>query len=344
MSFRISNYSYHIINNLCRKEETFVTKSFLLSMQKLNFNNRIKLSTKFLYKEIPIRFSRRIKELEALPIDLDDKNEIFTIRDWYVKSLDEITKFKEPNNLIDCENYKEHINKIFNRHNSTLITMARGISKLDVDENKNFDNFLTNFYYNRTRTRFLLNNYLEYFNPDQNKIGILYKKFDLRKLIESVKTDLSFMSEIHKYETPEINCNIESIKITYPIDYLHYSILEVLKNSLVAINNNENGKINISCFSDKNILIIKIQDNGKGIKDENLGKIWNFSYTTSKISQNNKYSNDYEKTNPMSGFGYGLPISRILLRTFDGDIKIYSEQNIGTTTYLFIDLNSNWKF
>ena len=131
------------------------------------------------------------------------------------------TTFGSPNNDSNSEKFffliiasLLHINKIFNRHNSTLITMARGISKLDVDENKNFDNFLTNFYYNRTRTRFLLNNYLEYFNPDQNKIGILYKKFDLRKLIESVKTDLSFMSEIHKYETPEINCNIESIKIT----------------------------------------------------------------------------------------------------------------------------------
>ena len=31
-SFRISNYSYHIINSLRNKSETIVTKKFLLNM------------------------------------------------------------------------------------------------------------------------------------------------------------------------------------------------------------------------------------------------------------------------------------------------------------------------
>lgn len=344
MNFRISNYSYHIINNLCKKKETFITKKFLISMEKLCFNDRIKLSSKFLYNELPIRFSRRIKELEKLPINLNYDHEIFTIRDWYVKSLDEITSIKEPNNMNEYDNYKESITKIFNRHNSTLITMANGISKLDIENNNNFDEFLTKFYYNRTRTRFLINNYLSYFNDDKNKIGILYKNYNLNDLFENISADIKFISDNNSYKFPEINISLENINITYPVDYLYYSIVEVLKNSLVALDGIENGKINISSMYDKNLLIIKIKDNGKGIKETNFDKVWNFSYTTTKIPQNNQFSNDFEKTNPVSGFGYGLPISRILLRTFDGDIKIYSEYNVGTTTYLLIDLNSNWKF
>lgn len=344
MNFRISNYSYHIINNLCKKKETFITKKFLISMGNLSFNDRIKLSSKFLYNEIPIRFSRRIKELEKLPIDLDHDHEIFTIRDWYVKSLDEVTSIKEPSNVSEYENYKELISKIFNRHSSTLITMANGISKLDINNNNNFDDFLTKFYYNRTRTRFLLNNYLNYFNEDQNKIGILYKNYNLKELFNNIIVDMKFISDNNRYELPEINMNLENINIKYPIDYLYYSILEVLKNSLVALDGIENGKINISSIYDKNILIIKIKDNGKGIKEKDFNKVWNFSYTTTKITHNMQFSNDFEKTNPVSGFGYGLPISRILLRTFHGDIKIYSEYNVGTTTYLLIDLNSNWEF
>ena len=54
-------------------------------------------------------------------------------------------------------------------------------------------------------------------------------------------------------------------------------------------------------------------------------------------------SNHFEKQNPLSGLGYGLPISRIILQTFNGDIKIFSKQNIGTDTYLFIDIASDWK-
>ena len=105
-----------------------------------------------------------------------------------------------------------------------------------------------------------------------------------------------------------------------------------------------NAKISISCNFDNNLIVLKIKDNGIGINDSNMENIWKFSFSTSKINFQDKFSKDFEKSNPISGFGYGLPISRILLRTFNGDLKIFSKIGKGTETYMIIDVNSNWKF
>ena len=114
-SFRISNYSYHIINSLRNKSETIVTKKFLLNMNNLTYKNKIISSSQFLYQELPIRLSKRIQDLEKLPIDLDSTHEIFKVRDWYVKSLDDITNIKKPTTINDCESFRNKINIIHAR-------------------------------------------------------------------------------------------------------------------------------------------------------------------------------------------------------------------------------------
>lgn len=343
---RISNYSYHIINSLCNKPESMITKSSLLGMKKLSQKNKILLSSQFIYNELPIRFSRRIKELEELPLELDNKHEIFEIRNWYIKSLDDITSVNMPTNMENCENFKETISNIYERHSSTLITMAGGISKLKSSNliNNNIDYFLTKFYYNRTKTRFLIRNYLDYYKKKDNLIGSLHTNCNINDIVKDVELDLITMAEMHRYKIPDIEINVNPNNFIYVKNYLYYSILEILKNSLVATQQKKNGKINISSYNDNNMIILKISDNGSGIENDNMDNIWKFSFTTSEIDYTSKFLGDFEKENPLSGFGYGLPISRILLRTFNGDIKVFSEENKGTDTYLLIDLNSDWRF
>ena len=117
-----------------------------------------------------------------------------------------------------------------------------------------------------------------------------------------------------------------------------------MKNSLIATKNKKMPIINVNSIHDNNLTILKIKDNGIGIKEEDKENIWKFSYTTTNIDYDNKFNNDFEKSNPISGFGYGLPISKILLNTFNGDIKLYSQYKKGTETYILIDHQSEWRF
>ena len=59
-------------------------------------------------------------------------------------------------------------------------------------------------------------------------------------------------------------------------------------------------------------LIIKVSDRGKGIKYNDLEKIWYYSYTT---VENNFYNDkiDLQRSSPMAGFGFGLQLAVLLL-------------------------------
>lgn len=341
---RISKFSYHLINNLSNKSETIVSKSSLLNMKNMPKNNRILYASNFIYNELPIRFAKRIRELEHLPLYLEKDHEIFTIRDWYLQSLDDITILDKPKNLDDCNKVKDVLKNISDRHSGTLTTMANGINKLKSINliDNDFDNFLNNFYINRTRTRFLIGNYLDYFIENDNIIGAIDLNCNINDIIQSSLYDIKSIADIHRIDLPEITVDIPKYTLTYPTIYLNYILVEIIKNSIVATKDINNPEINITSIIDNNFIIIKISDNGIGIPYNKLDDIWRFSYTTTNINYDDLYKTDIDKKNPLSGLGYGLPISRIFLQTFNGNIKIFSNQNIGTDTYLFIDIKSNW--
>lgn len=343
---RISKYSYQLINNLCNKNETIISKSSLLNMQSIPKKNQILFASQYVYNELPIRLAKRVKDLEHLPLQLESNHEIFQIRNWYLQSLDDITIIKNPTNEEDCNKMFDVINLIHNRHSDTMNTMAFGIHKLKENNliNNNIDKFLTDFYYNRTKTRFLIRNYLDYFNNNTNNIGALTKNCQIKDVIDDVLYDIEILADIHHINMPTINVNIQNKEFIYVKSYLHYILIEIIKNSLVAIKDTKQPLIEINSYIDNNYIILKISDNGTGIDDIHKNDIWNFSFTTSTIDYNKNVHNNFDKKPPISGFGYGLPISRIILQTFNGNIRIFSQKDIGTDTYLFIDIASNWQF
>jgi len=315
-------------------------------MNNISKKNQILFASQFIHTELPIRLAKRVKDLEQLPLQLDNNHEIFKIRDWYLQSLDEITLLSKPQNENDCNKMREVVHKIHNRHGNTLITMSSGINKLKQNNliNNNIDHFLTNFYYNRTKTRFLINNYLDYYKNNINRIGSLNINCEINDILKFVLEDINAMADFHRIKMPYIKLNIPNKEFIYVRSYLHYTLIEIIKNSLVATKNINNPIIEINGYVDNNYIILKISDNGIAIDKKHMDDIWKFSFTTTKINYDNKFMNDFENQNPLSGFGYGLPISRIILQTFNGNIKIFSKQHIGTDTYLFIDLASDWQF
>jgi pyruvate dehydrogenase kinase 2/3/4 len=130
-------------------------------------------------------------------------------------------------------------------------------------------------------------------------------------------------------------------------NYLYYVIFELLKNSTQAvldkskIETNYKPSINVNIKNiDNDYILITIQDNGIGIKEKNMEKIWYYSFTTSLFdSENIIEESDFNTISPLSGFGYGLPISEIyinFLNSSKNNIKINSVYKKGTTVYLYV--------
>ena len=96
-------------------------------------------------------------------------------------------------------------------------------------------------------------------------------------------------------------------------------------------------KIKVKIEDIGEFIYIHIEDNGIGINSNNLAKIWLYSFSSNPIPAKNIIEDiDFSNNTPLSGFGYGLPISKIYLGFFDGHIFIESFYKKGTNVYLFL--------
>ncbi len=93
----------------------------------------------------------------------------------------------------------------------------------------------------------------------------------------------------------------------------------LLKNALQAIPENQQGKIDVSLVKENNSFLVKIKDNGTGIDEDNLEKIFIPNFTT--------------KT---AGMGLGLAMAKSTIETFGG--KIWFETSPGRGTTFFVSL------
>ena len=154
-----------------------------------------------------------------------------------------------------------------------------------------------------------------------SNIVVSLKKFvrlDEEQLQEAdINKELDLTLEIIYHETKnkaEIIKNYSELPMIkcYP-NMLNQVFMNILMNACQAIENK--GTITISTEIDENNLVVKIKDNGKGIKKENLNKIFDAGFTTKSVGV---------------GTGLGLAISSKIVAKHNGTIKVLSEENIGT--------------
>lgn len=95
---------------------------------------------------------------------------------------------------------------------------------------------------------------------------------------------------------------------------------ELLKNSLRAVvdrfgSSSEDNlpPIKVIVVEGKEDITIKISDEGGGISRSAIPLIWTYMYTT--MESNSELESDSQTSDfhaPMAGFGYGLPLSRLV--------------------------------
>ena len=91
-------------------------------------------------------------------------------------------------------------------------------------------------------------------------------------------------------------------------------ITNLVKNAIQAISENENPKVDIELMDDNKNVIITVSDNGHGITEENIPKVFEPKFTT--------------KT---SGMGLGLAMIKNIIETYKGSINFTSTEEEGTT-------------
>lgn len=151
--------------------------------------------------------------------------------------------------------------------------------------------------------------------PQPNKTTI-----SVQKLLNQSK-DL-FLEEIeNKNIELKINTTPKELMLNADKDQIMQILINLVKNSIQATQNQNNGKIHLSAYKNNSITKLVIRDNGKGIQKDILGDIFIPFYTTKE-----------------TGSGIGLSISKQIMKMHEGTISVSSILNERTEfTLIFND-------
>ena len=335
-----------VLKNFYNKSATPIQLNMLkvLDKNKSNFENILINQSNFLKKELQIRLSHRVFNLIKLPYGLPHVEEIQNITNLYIDSFGEILNFENINNIEEVVKFSQLLENIKYKHNDLEINMSQGIKKIEnydlVDLNI-LNKELDNFFLSRIGIRTLINHYTSTVNGGQ---GII-KDCNINTLICNCIHDVNYISSrIYPEEVCDyisISGN-DSLNINYIPEHIHYIIMEILKNSVIASYCEKTetfSNINIKFSEGKDYITIKISDKGQSFSKSKLKDIFSYSYSTYPVD----ITNGFEIGNlPMiGGLGFGLPMSRIYSKYFNGDLVICPMENEGTDVYIYINKLGN---
>lgn len=151
------------------------------------------------------------------------------------------------------------------------------------------------------------------------------RRFKLREYIDKVLQSL--LPKLKRIRhIVQVNCSHEIELTSYPGDFSQIFTNLIINSLIHGFEQIEQGEIVVEAFIRDNLLIIEYRDNGKGIAEEHLPKIFDPFYTTKR---------------GQGGSGLGLNIVYSLVtQRLNGRITCRSTPNLGTTFIIEVPLTS----
>uniref|UniRef100_A0A4W5RGE2 Protein-serine/threonine kinase n=1 Tax=Hucho hucho TaxID=62062 RepID=A0A4W5RGE2_9TELE len=321
-----------------------------------------KTSFAFLRQELPVRLSNIMKELNLLPDRLLTTPSVQLVHRWYIQSLMEILDFldKSPDDHSVLQSFVESLETVRNRHNDVVPTMAQGIIEYkdtfgqDPVTSQNIQYFLDRFYMSRISIRMLINQHMLVFdgntNPAHpNTIGCIDSLCDVTEVIRDAFESAKMLCEQYYLGAPELELremnsnNVrDPIQISYIPSHLYHMLFELFKNAMRAtIETHEVSHnlppIRVMVALGGEDLSIKVMDRGGGVPLRKIETLFSYMYSTAPRPD---FGDNHRA--PLAGFGYGLPISRLYARYFQGDLQLYSMEGHGTDAVIHMKVRGSY--
>ncbi|KAK6470252.1 pyruvate dehydrogenase (acetyl-transferring) kinase isozyme 2 [Huso huso] len=315
-----------------------------------------KTSFVFLRQELPVRLSNIMKEINLLPDRLISTPSVQMLQSWYIQSLLDILNFldKSPDDHSALRDFTEALVKIRNRHNDVVPTMAQGVIEYkeafgqDPVTSQNVQYFLDRFYMSRISIRMLINQHSLIFdgttNPAHpNTIGSIEPSCEVSKVVRDAYESAKMLCDQYYLGSPKLeieeinsNCQKEPISMVYVPSHLYHMLFELFKNSMRAtVETHESSPslppIKVMVALGGEDLSIKMSDRGGGVPLRKIERLFSYMYSTAPTPR----IGDFQQA-PLAGFGYGLPISRLYARYFQGDLQLYSMEGYGTDAVIYL--------
>ncbi|CAL8109634.1 unnamed protein product [Orchesella dallaii] len=297
-----------------------------------------------------------MKEINLLPERLQHMPSVHLVENWYAMSFAEILEFEnKPPDPETLKLFVEILTKIRNRHSDVVPTMAQGIKELkdshhvDSSMEHSIQYFLDRFYMSRISIRMLINQHTLLFGKmpcPSRHVGSIDPYCNVVSVLNDAYENARFLCDQYYLVSPDLVVKEHNgvntgnpIEIVYVPSHLYHMVFELFKNAMRAVVEHHGSAatdyppIEALVSLGKEDITIKISDRGGGIPRRNTELLFQYMYSTAPQPP---ASIDQSNTVPLAGYGYGLPLSRLYARYFQGDLMVTSYDGYGTDAVIFL--------
>lgn len=254
------------------------------------------------------------------------------------------TRLGKQNKRIEIESSSEEIATLVSSYNSMIDELQESAVKLATSEREQAWREMAKQVAHEiknplTPMRLSVQSFQRKFDPDDPEIHQKVDEYS-QTLIQQIDTMSSIASAFSNFAKMPAQQNetlnvVHIVKLALDIfseDYIVFIadekeiiaqwdrtqlirvVTNLVKNATQAISGDNDPKVVVSVMSEDNLVKIAVSDNGKGISDENIPRIFEPKFTTKS-----------------SGMGLGLAMVKNIVETYKGTITFTSQKGKGTT-------------
>lgn len=155
---------------------------------------------------------------------------------------------------------------------------------------------------------------------ESGMLEVRFIKFSLLELIKDVVDFLEFKTRSKGIKVSISNQSTNSSYVLADLEKIREVLINLIDNAIKYIGNPENPHIKISLFDMDENLLVEVTDNGIGIHESDLPRVFERFFRADKA-----------RSRDQGGTGLGLSIVKHIIEAHEQTINVRSKHEVGTT-------------
>ena len=278
-----------------------------------------------------------LEQLKKATQNIKEGNLDFTVEGSSVKEINDLCEDFEEMRIRLKENAEEKVE--FDKENKELISnishdlktpitavkgYVEGIMDGVANTPEKMDKYIRTIYNKANEMDRLINELTFYSKIDTNRIPYTFAKIPIADYFEDCVEELSLDLEAQGVDLTYFNYLQDAPIVIADAEQLKRVINNIVSNSIKYMDK-PHKVINIRLRDVGDFVQVEIEDNGKGIANKDLVKIFDRFYRT-----------DASRNSTRGGSGIGLSIVKKILEDHGGKVWATSKEGVGTTMYFVL--------
>ena len=260
-----------------------------------------------------------IYKIKIDPVHFEDTDAVI----GFIINIENITEYAKLENM-----RKEFVANVSHELKTPITSIQGFIETLKMTDNLDEDTknrFLTIIENEATRLTRLIDDIL-LLSTIENKTKKKVEKVDLFEVFEEVHEVINYIA---KKKNIKVKYNFENkdIDLWEYSGYIRQILLNIISNAIKYTG--ENGKVSIKQYIKSEKVFIEVKDNGIGIPEEDIERIFERFYRVDKA-----------RSRSVGGTGLGLAITKHMVKALNGNIRVESELGVGSKFIIELPFNT----